>query len=120
MVMAAKTKPDQALNTDFPLYPAIRPNVDFWIRIFTKVSKHQGLLHDTKNLNLIYGTIRLDGSHTHAARKKNRAIKKKAIKKYKSMLLKLAAGTTPSTREEKQTLALFGDETTPAGLNRSA
>lgn len=108
------------MEKDFPLYPSIKPNVDFWIDIFTKVSKHEGLLHDVNNLSLVYSTIRLDGSQTSPARKKNRKIKKNAIKKYKTILLNLANGKKPSSTEEEQILALFGNKPEPALLKRAA
>ncbi|MCF6249535.1 MAG: transglycosylase SLT domain-containing protein [Desulfobacula sp.] len=107
-------------DTDFPLYPAIKPNVDFWIRIFTKTSKSQGLLHDTKNLAIIYDTINLDDTGTSGARKKNKKIKKQAINKYKTILLSLAKGKAPATKTKKRVAALFGPKVTAQDFKNAA
>jgi membrane-bound lytic murein transglycosylase D len=39
---------------DFPFYPSIKPNVDFWIKIFAHTSKSQGVIHDNKNFGIVY------------------------------------------------------------------
>ncbi len=117
---AAVNKNITQSDTDFPLYPAIKPNVDFWIRIFTNTSKSQGLLHDTKNLSIVYDTINLDDSRTPGARKRNKKIKKRAAKKYKAILLSLAKGKTPITKEEKKVAALFGQKATANDFKNAA
>ncbi|MCK5163531.1 MAG: hypothetical protein KAQ72_07435, partial [Desulfobacula sp.] len=61
--LSAATGRDTSIAApDFPTYPAIKPNVEFWIDIFTKFSKSQGVMHDTRNLGIIYDIINLDAS----------------------------------------------------------
>ncbi len=121
MVGAAKTKPSlPAVEDTFPLYPSIKPNVDFWVRIFTTVSENQGLVHDARNLNRVYDTIQLDSAHTPAARKKNRAVKKKAVNTYKAILLRFAANQRPSTEQEKRVWALFKGKPDPDVFRQAA
>lgn len=95
-------------DTDFPIYPSIKPNVDFWIDIFTKYSASQGVMHDTQNLAIVYEVVRIDPSETIRADKKNKAIKKAVTEKYKALLLNLSKGKNPSSSEEKRVAALFG------------
>jgi len=108
------------IDTNFPLYPIIKPNVDFWVRIFSKTSKSQCLIHDNRNLGIVYDTINIDSSGTSRARKKNRKIKKKAIKRYKTILLNLANGKTPSTKQEKKVATIFGDKATAKTFKNAA
>ncbi|MCG8688891.1 MAG: LysM peptidoglycan-binding domain-containing protein [Desulfobacterales bacterium] len=105
---AATPKPSAPVHEDFPIYPEIKPNVDFWIDIFTKYSRAQGVVHDVRDLSKVYGVIKLNPVNTRRAAKANRKVKEKALKQYKATLLKLAKGKTPSTKQEKKVAALFG------------
>ena len=68
---AAKNSTIVTPDSDFPTYPSIKPNIEFWIDIFTKYSKAQGVIHDNRNLDIIYEVIDLDDSKTlRATRKK--------------------------------------------------
>ncbi|MCP3873740.1 MAG: transglycosylase SLT domain-containing protein [Desulfobacteraceae bacterium] len=108
LLFAATRVEIQTNDPDFPMYPSIKPNVDFWIDIFTKYSKSQGVIHHTKNLDIIYEVVRLDASETYRANKKNRKIKKAVAKKYKNILLNLSKGKKQLSAEEKKVAALFG------------
>ena len=44
----------------FPLYPSIQPNVDFWLKIYTHYSSDQGVIHDKRQMDRIYGVIPLE------------------------------------------------------------
>jgi len=81
--------------------------VTFWINIFTKYSKEQGIIHDINNLNIIYDIIKLDPSETRAASRNNKKKIKTAYKKYKAILLTLSQNKTGLTKEEKKIAALF-------------
>jgi len=91
----------------FPIYPVIKPNVNFWIDIFTTYSKEQGIIHDIHNLNIIYDIIKLDPSQTRTASKNNKKKIKAAYKKYKTILLALSQKKTNLTKEEQKVAALF-------------
>jgi len=99
-------------DNEFPIYPAIKPNVDFWVSIFTKYSKSHGVIHDTNNLSIIYEVVPLDSSETVSASACNQKIKAAAIQKYKEILLKLSNGITPLSDEENRIAALFGPNAT--------
>ena len=117
---AAVTTPPDTQDIFFPVYPSIKPNVDFWVRIFTQVSKFQGVVHDSRDLSIVYETIRLYDGDTAAGRKKNKNLKKRIIKKYRTALLKLSSGARPATPLEKKVAALFSPGTNAAAFKRAA
>lgn len=119
-VAAAVTKEPPAMDSDFPTYPSIKPNVEFWIDIFTKYSKAQSVIHDTKNLGIIYDVIRIDTSETLKGNRKNKKIKKAVIKKYKNILLQLSKGKKPGSKDEKKVAALFTPDTKPSAFKNAA
>ena len=104
----------------FPVYKSIKPNVDFWKKVYSKYASTQGILHDSRNLKRIYGVIKLKHADQHGARRVNRARIKKAKNKYKAILINLSKGKTGSTSKEKQIAALFGPKTTRAAYRKAA
>ena len=107
-------------DTDFPIYPSIKPNVEFWIDIFTKFSKSQGVIHDTRNLGIIYEVVNLDASETVRGNRKDKRTKKAVIKKYKNILLTLSKGKKSLSKKEKRVAALFGPQATPSDFKNAA
>jgi membrane-bound lytic murein transglycosylase D len=106
---------DTILASDtFPVYDSIRPNVSFWEDIYARYSTTQGVIHDKRNLGMIYDVIDLKDRNLHGSRKINRARIKSVKKKYKQILAKLAQGRAPSTPEEHRVAALFGAQAKPA------
>jgi len=103
----------------FPVYDSIRPNVSFWEKIYTEYSTTQGVIHDKKNLAIIYEIIGLKDRNRHGSRKINKERIKKVKKKYKRILAKLAQGEAPNGLEEQRVAALFGTHAKPADF-RSA
>ena len=103
----------------FPVYDSIRPNVSFWEKIYTEYSTTQGVIHDKKNLAIIYEVIGLKDRNRHGSRKINKERIKKVKKKYKRILAKLAQGEAPNGLEEQRVAALFGTHAKPADF-RSA
>lgn len=104
----------------FPVYPSIEPNVAFWIDMFTRYTRSQGVIHDARHLNRIYEVIRLDPSQTRTASKRNKKKKEAVQKKYKRILLALAAGKPPATPKEKQVVQLFGKKASPRDFKQAA
>jgi membrane-bound lytic murein transglycosylase D len=106
---------DTLMESDpFPLYDSVRPNVSFWEKIYTEYSTTQGVIHDKKNLAIIYEVIELKDRNRHGSRKINKARIKKVKNKYKRILAKLAQGEAPNGPEEQRVAALFGTHATPA------
>jgi membrane-bound lytic murein transglycosylase D len=92
----------------FPVYGSLRPNVSFWKKIYTQYSTTQGVIHDKRNLAIIYVVIELQDHNRHGSHKINRNRIKKAKKKYKLILAKLAQGKSPEGPEEMRVADLFG------------
>jgi membrane-bound lytic murein transglycosylase D len=119
-VFAAFTETTHSSDAEFPLYPIIKPNVDFWVNIFTKYSKAHGVIHDINNLSIIYEVVTLDPSETVSAANTNKTVKTAAILKYREILLKLATGIVPLSDEETRVSALFGKTASPADFELAA
>ncbi|MBW2482197.1 MAG: transglycosylase SLT domain-containing protein [Deltaproteobacteria bacterium] len=98
----------------FPVPAVIEPNVSFWTKIYTEYSSNHGVLHDSRQLNRIYGVIELVDPDRHGGRKTNQKRIKKAKKKYKAILAKLMQGETPVGPVEQKVAGLFGPDTRPA------
>jgi len=103
----------RAESEHFPVPAVIKPNVAFWTKIYTEYPSDQGVLHDSRRLDIIYGVIELVDPDRHGGRKTNRARIKKAKKKYKAILAKLMRGETPVGPIEQRVAGLFGPETKP-------
>jgi membrane-bound lytic murein transglycosylase D len=119
-VFAAFAESTHSSDAEFPLYPAIKPNVDFWVNIFTKYSKAHGVIHDINNLSIVYEVVTLDPSETAYAANTNKTVKTAVIQKYREILLKLANGIAPLSDEEIRVSALFGKTATPADFELAA
>ncbi|MCA1794594.1 MAG: transglycosylase SLT domain-containing protein [Desulfotignum sp.] len=119
-VMGTTSQPGSVTPKDFPVYEAIKPNVAFWIKIFSQYNRSRGVIHDSLHLDRIFAVIDLDPALTVAAAKKNKRTKDAAFKKHKAVLLDLAGGKTPSNSLEKKVAALFGPDVDPAEYKQAA
>lgn len=107
-----------AVSDPFPVYPSIRENVAFWQDIYGKYHSTQGLIHDNRDLSVVYEVIRFENTWEHGARKRNRDRIKKAKQKYKKILAHLAKGK-PRNDEERRVAALFGPTAKPADFREA-
>lgn len=104
----------RAESDSFPVPPVIQPNVDFWTKIYTEYASNQGVIHGSRNLNIIYGVIELEDPDSFGGRKTNKNRIKKAKEKYKAILAKLMRGEAPVGPVEQQVAGLFGPDAEPA------
>ena len=104
----------RADSDTFPAPAVIEPNVSFWTKIYTKYSSSQGVLHDSRKLNRIYGVIELVDPDRHGGRKTNKKRIKIAKNKYKAILAKLIRGEAPMGPIEQKVAGLFGPDTKPS------
>lgn len=98
----------------FPVPSVIEPNVAFWTKIYTEYSSNRGVIHDSRKLNIIYGTLELVDPDSFGGRKSNKNRIKKAKKKYKAILAKLMRGEAPVGPVEQKVAGLFGPDTQSA------
>ena len=91
----------------FPQPPELNPDVDFWISIFTRYSTDEGVLHDNRNLAVVYE--RVDMPPTLSRRERQRRVEARR-KKIQSVLRSLSSGKRENLSEaEARVLALWPD-----------
>lgn len=77
----------------FPVPAILKPNVDFWIKVYTLYSSDQIVIHDTENLNIIYEVVDsndiVNGAKISSKKLREQAEKRKQY--YRSILLKLSS-----------------------------
>jgi membrane-bound lytic murein transglycosylase D len=91
----------------FPIYRIIAPNVEFWEKIYGTYTSSQGVLHDKKDLSIVYGVIDFVPRRAPGAGKINAQLEEMVRLRHKKMLEKFADGKKPGTKEEKKVYALF-------------
>ncbi len=98
----------------FPQPPELQPDVDFWVSIFTEYSTDEGVLHDNRNLAVVYA--RLDMPEKTPRRERNRRISARR-KEIQAVLRALASGKRDNlSAEEARILALWPDDVSNATL----
>lgn len=91
----------------FPLYPAIRSNVDFWEKVYSVYSLNSAVIHDRDDLSKVYEVVQLVDRGQPAADRINEEIVDFTIKKYQKILQHLAKGHSPSSAAERKVASLF-------------
>jgi membrane-bound lytic murein transglycosylase D len=119
MVLVSLPASAGRIDAEFPVYDGIRPNVDFWKKIYTQYSTTQGVIHDKKNLAIIYEVIDLKDRNRHGSRKINKQRIKKVKEKYRRILAKLAQGKAPRDSQEHRVAALFGSQAKPVDFQNA-
>jgi membrane-bound lytic murein transglycosylase D len=104
----------------FPLFPSIKANVAFWEKVYSTYSANTTVLHDRKNLSIIYEVVPLLDSVLPGAHRLNRIYIKGVKKKYSTILDKLATGALPENAEERRVLAMFPSPRDNKALRRAA
>ena len=104
-LLAFSSTPSGAASPVFPKPPELVPRVDFWKRIYTEVDTSGGFVHDARNVEIVYETIRFPSGLSQRSRdRKTRETKAR----YKSILRTLASGKRSSlSADQKRVLALF-------------
>jgi len=89
----------------FPQPSELQPDVDFWVSIFTQYSTDEGVLHDNRNLAVVYA--RLDMPEKTSRRERNRRVDARR-KQLQAVLRTLASGKRNNlSAEEARVLALW-------------
>ncbi len=91
----------------FPMYPCLKSNVAFWKKVYSVYSTSQAILHDRRDLDVIYEVIELKDPKSAGAGRYNSEKIKQAKAKTERLLRGLASGRAPVTDEEKRVHALF-------------
>ncbi len=91
----------------FPEYPSIRNNIKFWEKIYSFYSVNSAVIHDKNDVTKIYTVITLMDKDLPHARDINEKRIKQVEEKYARILLRLAGGSNPATKDEFQVAAMF-------------
>jgi membrane-bound lytic murein transglycosylase D len=96
------------LLADVLLRPAgLEPDIAFWRRVFSDVTSQQALIHDNRNLGVIYEKVDLPLNSTA---KQRRRISERTRDRYRDILKRLADGNHQDlTFEEQRVLDLWPD-----------
>jgi len=106
LVLALPAVADDAL---FPQPAELDRDVNFWLRVFTEVSTDEGLLHDNRNLGVVYESMPMPASTGRRERNRRVGIRRKH---YQGILQTLASGKREGLNdEERRVLELWGDKT---------
>ncbi len=105
LLLAVSSAPSRAANPAFPKPPELVPRVGFWKRVYTEVDTNGGLVHDARDVGIVYEAIRLPPGLSGRSRdRKTRQVKER----YKSILRTLASGKRSNlSPDQKRVLALF-------------
>lgn len=89
----------------FPIPPELQRDVDFWVDIFARYGTDQGVLHDNRNLSIVYERIDLPANMDRRERQRRVA---KRREKTQAVLRSLASGKRDGLdAEEARVLALW-------------
>jgi membrane-bound lytic murein transglycosylase D len=98
----------------FPQPSELQPDVDFWVSIFTRYSTDEGVLHDNRDLGVVYD--RLDMPAKLSRRERNRRVDARR-KQLQAVLRSLASGKRSNlSDEEARVLALWPADVTDGVL----
>jgi membrane-bound lytic murein transglycosylase D len=120
LACAAVFMASAATANPFPQHDVIAPNVAFWTQIYSTYATHQAVVHDDRDLSIIYDVITLKPATAIGARKTNRQRMKKARAKYRALLRQLASNPRHAGVENRRIAALFGPSATAATFSRAA
>lgn len=98
----------------FPRPTELEPDVNFWLSIFTEYTTSEGVLHDNRNLAVVYEKIALPEG---ADRRQRQRLSEQRREHYKKILQTLASGKrTGLSAEERRVLDLWPENVTTAEL----
>ena len=93
----------------FPLYDDIKSSVEFWKKVYGEYSTTQGIIHDRRNLLIIYEIITLKDGLTPGAAKSNQKKVEQTKNRYEQLLKTLLSDNGPRSSEAIRVQALFAD-----------
>ena len=90
-----------------PQPAALQPDIDFWVSIFAEYTTNQGVMHDARNLAVVYESIDFPAGASSRERQRKIVQRRKAIQ---GVLARLATGQRDElTAEEARILRLWPD-----------
>ncbi len=112
LAFAAASGNDEA---HFPLPKDLERDVEFWVSIFSEYTTREGVLHDSRNLAVVYETVDLPED---ASRRTRNRLSKDRREYYKKILRTLASGKRDNlTAEEYRVLQMWPSDVSNDELN---
>jgi membrane-bound lytic murein transglycosylase D len=99
-----------------PRPPALEPDVQFWIRVYTQIDTNAGVLHDQYNLGVVYDTLHFTADTSPSAREREVDAARERIV---AALKRIAAGDSPLSEEDQRLKDQWGAAGTPARLREA-
>ncbi len=116
--MTSLAVPAFANDDVFPLPPELEPDVAFWESVFTRYDSGEGVLHDNRNLAVVYERLEIPASVGRRERQRRVAERRRALR---AVLLRLAEGKREDlSAEEARVLALWPADVGNATLEAAA
>jgi membrane-bound lytic murein transglycosylase D len=108
-LMLAMSLPSQA-QSQIPRPPGIKDDVNFWIRVYTEVTTNEGLLHDERNLAVVYDTVKFGSTNPRDRQRLVDAKRDGHITALRRIIAALPteAGREALSAEDKKLLAMWG------------
>jgi membrane-bound lytic murein transglycosylase D len=111
VVWALASVPGLSRADSIPRPEGIKSDVNFWIRVYTEVNTNEGYLHDERNLDVIYDTLKF-GANT-SSRERQRMVDDRRQRHIATLRRIAAALPTEAAREalsaeDKRVLELWG------------
>jgi membrane-bound lytic murein transglycosylase D len=102
----------------FPQPPELQADVDFWVSIFTRYSTKEGVLHDNRDLAVVYERIEMPSTLTRRERQRRVKVRREKIQ---ATLRSLASGKRDNlTEAEAKVLAAWPANVTNKTLRSAA
>jgi membrane-bound lytic murein transglycosylase D len=114
--------PLMASAENIPRPEGIQSDVNFWIRVYTEVTTNEGLLHDERNLVVVYDTLKFGAGSS--SRDRQRLVDDRRDKYVASLRRIVSSMGTETGREslsdeDKRVLALWGPNTSAIVLKEA-
>ncbi len=106
-----------AAESPFVRTAEIEPDIQFWTRVYTEVTTNGGLIHDERNLGIVYEVISFPEGLTPSERSKRVDAAKD---KYQAILKRLASGNSTGSPDESRVRALWPQTTSTRALGEAA
>jgi membrane-bound lytic murein transglycosylase D len=110
-------QPLQAANRSFPEPASLKPAVEFWKKVYTRIDTDAGYIHDRDHLQVVYGQLNLKSKGWKAQNREIRA----AVREYKTALKSLGSGKRNNlSKLEHRILLTWGEDASNETLRKAA
>jgi len=121
-LLATLAAPLVSAADKIPRPEGIQSDVNFWVRVYTEVTTNEGLLHDERNLAVVYDTLKFSAGSS--PRERQHQVDERRDRHIAALRRIIAALPTEAGRaglsaEDKRVLALWGPNPSPIILREA-